>query len=301
MAIWFGAALLLGTPTADHGEPDHRSGQGVDGPVQRAGDEFQHGQHRLGSRVLPELRQARVNADRESLRLQWHRGFLPACLLHRDDQHPNQLQLLEVPGQRSGLDAVSHRTAHGRDSRRLHHRERQRVYGFFTYPTTRRRGSSPTFPPPSLWTCTSTVPLTVSATAPCRAASGTTPVPPQNRTWRQLLSRPGVVGHRRHRHLHRQLPVQERAQAPSVAVNGRAATSQSSTGTPSRARQYDDRHRGPGRFLCGALSNVSSQFVYERSTGTPVLTTSTQAARLHGRLAKFAGGVNDPAGTLFVL
>ncbi len=54
-------------------------------------------------------------------------------------------------------------------------------------------------------------------------------------------------------------------------------------------------------FLCGALSNVHSQFVYERSTGTLYYDKNPNLPGYTAVLAKFNGGVTDPAGTLFVL
>lgn len=55
------------------------------------------------------------------------------------------------------------------------------------------------------------------------------------------------------------------------------------------------------RFLCGKLSNVDSQFVYEKSTGTLYYDKYPQIPGYTAVLAKFRGGVADPAGTLHVL
>lgn len=89
--------------------------------------------------------------------------------------------------------------------------------------------------------------------------------------------------------------------APLVDVNGPggdiAVIDRLALGATSTTVDFVDRTR----FLCGALSNVSSQFVYERSTGTLYYDKNPKLPGYTAVLAKFRGGVNDPAGTLFVL
>jgi len=89
--------------------------------------------------------------------------------------------------------------------------------------------------------------------------------------------------------------------APSVDVNGLggdiAVIDRLDLGAKSTAIDFVDR----AWFLCGGLSNVSSQFVYERSTGTLYFDRFPNLPGYTAILAKFTGGVDDPANTLFVL
>lgn len=89
--------------------------------------------------------------------------------------------------------------------------------------------------------------------------------------------------------------------APSLDVNGVggdiAVIDRAALGARSTAIDFVDR----AWFLCGGLSNVSSQFVYERATGTLYYDRFPNLPGYTAVLAKFAGGVNDPADTLFVL
>lgn len=89
--------------------------------------------------------------------------------------------------------------------------------------------------------------------------------------------------------------------APLVDVNGPggdiAVIDRLALGARSTTIDFVDR----AWFLCGGLSNVSSQFVYERSTGTLYYDKNPKLPGYTAVLAKFGGGVDDPAGKLFVL
>lgn len=89
--------------------------------------------------------------------------------------------------------------------------------------------------------------------------------------------------------------------APALDVNGPgrdiAVIDRAALGATSTTIDVVDR----AWFLCGALSNVDSQFVYEKSTGTLYYDRNPQLPGYTAVLAKFRGGVTDPAGTLFVL
>lgn len=89
--------------------------------------------------------------------------------------------------------------------------------------------------------------------------------------------------------------------APSLNVNGLggdiAVIDRAALGATSTAIDFVDK----AWFLCGGLSNVKSQFVYEKSTGTLYYDRFPNLPGYTAVLAKFTGGVNDPANTLFVL
>lgn len=90
-------------------------------------------------------------------------------------------------------------------------------------------------------------------------------------------------------------------QAPLIDVDGPggdiAVIDRFTLGATSTTIDIVDR----ARFLCGGLSNLNSQFVYEQSTGTLYFDRFPNLLGYTAVLARFPDGVDDPAGTLFVL
>jgi hypothetical protein len=177
------------------------------------------------------------------------------------------------------------------------------VYGFFTYPNDEVAGqftNIPTAVSLDVYVDGSSDGLTDSA-IPGGVWSYTSSAARTGKRLRLLLKRPNQSGTDGTDTFIVNYPFKMGWTAPVLDVNGPggdiAVIDRAALRATSTTIDVVDR----ARFLCGKLSNVDSQFVYEKSTGTLYYDKYPQLPGYTAVLAKFRGGVNDPAGTLFVL
>ncbi len=175
------------------------------------------------------------------------------------------------------------------------------VYGFFTYPNDEAAGqftNIPTAVSLDMYVYGSSDGLSDSA-VPGGEWYYTSSA--AQRKWGQLLSRPQVSATDATDTFIVNYAFRNPRRAPQLDVNGPGGDITVIDRQPLAATSTTIDIVDRARFLCGALSNVSSQFVYERSTGTLYYDRFPKLPGYTAVLAKFAGGVDDPAGKLFVL